>query len=296
MAAVALSLVTICEPAFPAQATDRTDCSSRYEQKIASLLGCCGDIPAPIAGTDDQRANEALKEIAAALEDKCLNHSSPQYLELLLDSAGAHLMRARAELSLRASTSGHAASRSELNDAREAVKLIETFASQHPIQTAQEWRWIAGTLQRAGDPWAALYFLSSLSPKCCNEGELDEVRGGLLFELGMFREAAESYTRWVELQFPAANAVVMSSVANRPLGQSCGHETSLANAAVLRNKGFNIPDVTIEQNGVCEVLGTDTFYVRLPLSTSRRPSGTKSGSLRDTLLNESGHADSPKPQ
>jgi hypothetical protein len=296
MVGVALLLAAMCEPASPSQVTDGTDCSSRYEQEVANLLGCCGDIQVPNEETDTQRANEALKKIEFALTQKCLLHSSPHYFELLLDRAGAHLMHARTELSLRASSGKKVADKSSLDEAREAVTLLEAFAQRHPIQAAQEWRWIAGTLQKAGDPWAALYFLSNLSPKCCSDGELDEVRGGLLFELEMFREAAESYTRWIELQFPAADGVAMPSVAHGSSGQSCGHETSLANAAVLRNKGFDVPDVVIEQNGVCEVLDAHTFYVRLPLSSSQRTSAPRSGTSRDTLLHESGHADPPKPQ
>jgi tetratricopeptide (TPR) repeat protein len=237
-------LITAATAAYAGESVKR-NCTSDSEVRIANLLGCCGDVSQGYSGTDVERMTAALDEIAETQRKGCLNQGSPEYLEILLDQAGAYLARARARIS---SEHGPRATIIASDDANRSVAIIEEFSLRHPKESSLAWYWIATALQKAGRPLMALEFVSKLDPHCCRQDLINEIRGELLFELGIYDAASEVYSKWLS-QSP---------------DYYCGHSVSLSHVDTLRHRGFPIPKVDEEPQNICIDLSDWVPYVRFP--------------------------------
>jgi tetratricopeptide (TPR) repeat protein len=198
-------------------------------------------------GTEVERATAAIREIDAILHKGCMNSKSLVYQEITLDRAGAYLERARAKQS----DGGRRDSTVDaLNDANTAVAIVEDFTRKNPKESSYAWYWIAMTLQRAGRPWMALKFISTLDSNCCKIDQIKEFQGELLFELGMYDAASKAYSEW------------MSRASDY-----CGHALSLSHANTLRSRGFSIPNVDVGSEDNCIVLSGWVPYFRFSRKT-----------------------------
>jgi tetratricopeptide (TPR) repeat protein len=237
-------LIAAATTAYARESVKR-DCTTDSEQRIANLLGCCGDVSQSYAGTEVERMTAAIDAIAATKREGCMNQESPEYLEVLLDQAGAYLARARARTS--EERDQHAII-GVLSDTNKSVAIIEAFSLKHPKEASLVWYWIATALQKAGRPWMALEFVSMLDPHCCKQDQINEVRGELLFELGIYDAASRAYSAWL----------------SQSSDYYCGHSVSLSDAATLRHHGFSIPEVDEGPQENCFVLSGWVPYVRFP--------------------------------
>jgi len=222
----------------------QTDCGSYYESRVAYLLGCCGDVvgnyPGPVfPGSLDnvQRGELALAEIDSATRRDCTNPRSAAALGMVLDKAGAHLLRAEALASKAVTQKGESrAALSAADDAVAAVSILKDFTSEHPAESSKLWGWIATAFWRAGNPWQALAFVSTLSAACCDEREIARFKGDVLFDLGILDSASFAYSQWLSGASPSLY---------------CGEERSLQNAKELRLRGFAIPEASLQLGGSC---------------------------------------------
>ncbi len=228
-----------------ARGSVKRDCTSDSELRIANLLGCCGDASQGYSGSEIERMTAAVDLIAATQRKRCVNQESLEYLEIVLDKAGAYLARARARVS--AGHDPHAII-SALKDTNTSVAIIEEFSLEHPKEASVAWYWIAEALQQAGRPWKALEFVSMLDPHCCKQGQVSEFRGDLLFELGIYDAASRAYSDWL----------------SQSSDYYCGHSTSLSHVDVLRREGFSIPKVDEAPQVQCVDLSGWVPYVRIP--------------------------------
>lgn len=244
---LALLIATLVAFAGAAQASEslKRDCTQDSGMHIADLLGCCGDVHQSYSGTESGRMTVALVEIRNTLRKGCVNQGSPEYLEILLDSAGAYLARAQATVSEGRDASAVSAA---LNDTNKSIGIIQAFLREHPKEASQVWYWIATALQQAGRPWLALEFVSKLDPRCCKKDQINEFRGELLFELGINDAASKAYSEWL----------------SESSDYYCGHSVSLSHVDTLRHHGFVIPKVDEGPQENCIVLSAWVPYVRFP--------------------------------
>jgi hypothetical protein len=221
-------------------------CATYHEQRVAYLLGCCGDLsvvpPGPLfPGNLDarQRATLAIKE--ASLSRKvCTEKGTPEYLSLILDMAGAYLMRANATTYTAKADTRTDSLRTAASDAASALQILLAFNREHPSESFRSWKWIATALNQAGSPWEALLFLSRLPPEYAEQGERRRFEGDLFFRLGMEGAASSAYAEWLS----ASNV------------DQCALE-SFAHAALLENSGFRLPQHQRSENVLCE---TQSFH------------------------------------
>ncbi len=220
------------------------ECGKYHASRIAFLLGCCGDVgmwppgpPFPGSLSDGQRAKLALDEIDTAQKRGCVVRGSREHLSLLLESAGAHIMLAQA-LSVDAATQ---TSRSRLarlaaTQADSAVIILKGFTKQHPAESSEVWPWIAEAFRQAGGPWEDFAFLFGMDSKCCEPAQVARIEGDLLFDLGVTHAASLAYSNWLAGKGPS---------------DFCGEEKSFQNATELRRRGFAIPELLMQPQGVC---------------------------------------------
>lgn len=242
-------LTVLFAPSVIPEATDgstlkRPGCGRYYMARVAYLLGCCGDVapnppgpPFPGSLSKGQRALLALNEIDLAQKRGCVDGGSREHLSLLLDSAGAHIMLAQA-LSVDAvtQTAGSGVARRAATEADSAIAILRAFTGQHPVESSKVWSWIAEAFRQAGNPWESLAFLSGLEAKCCDPRQVARLKADLLFDLGVADAASVEYSKWL---------------AGRGPSDFCGEENSLRNASQLRERGFTIPEVFRQSQGVC---------------------------------------------
>jgi hypothetical protein len=205
-------------------------CGAYSERRIAFLLGCCGDLELSYSGprfaaklSTTERAMLAIAEADKALTEKCLVPASSEYFSIMLDRIGAHLVLSSERF--RATDTEGVKTEKAINDAKVAGQLLHNFTQKYPEESVREWSWIATALSRAGEPWTALNFMANLSPNCCDNAARARIRGDLLFKLGVWGEAAVSYSNWMDIEGSKAH---------------CGYETSLANATILNSWGFRV--------------------------------------------------------
>lgn len=220
---------------------ERGNCAKYYEPRVASLLGCCGDLELSYPGppflpgqTAYDRAKLAMAETTEALSRHCLVKTSPQYLSLLLDRAGARLEIAREGL---ADADARAISTSA-KEAKAARDELRSFTRTYSHAATQGWEWISAALSQAGDPWFALEFVSQLPDGCCDAATVARVKADLFMQLSMSHEAARFYEMWLRLDSSACRPA--RSLANVSLLVKRGLRLGAANE--LANRG--VPAVT----------------------------------------------------
>lgn len=228
-------------------------CETYHEERVAYLLGCCGDLgidyPGPFfpGNLDDRhRATLAIEEAGGALK-QCKDKESPEYLSLTLDMAGAYLMRADATMYAANNHTRAESIRTASSDSASALRILLDFERKHPSESFPVWKWVATALSRAGSPWEALQFLIGLPIADAEKGERSRYEGDLLFRLGMRGAAANAYGEWLS---------------SRNVNQCA--ENSFAIAAILENSGFRSLHYKRSENVLCDP-PTDWFsyYIRL---------------------------------
>jgi hypothetical protein len=239
-----LSGLVVIPCAAGAPAEKGRDCGSYYMDRVAFLLGCCGDVtpnppgppfPAPLSKA--QRAMLALNAISLAQKRGCVDSASRKHLSLRLESVGAHIMLAQAlSVDAMTQTSGSGVARGAAAEADSAMAILKAFTRQHPIESAKVWSWIAEAFRQAGNPWESLAFLSGLDANCCDPRQVARFKGDFLFDLGVVDAASVAYSRWLVGRGPS---------------DFCGEEISLRNASELRRGGFTIPEPLVQPQGVC---------------------------------------------
>jgi hypothetical protein len=239
----------------PSSSAERDVCSY-YEERVAFLLGCCGDVELGYSGprfprfdNRKDRAAAALKEIGIALK-QCSNYQSAEHASLLLDRVGADI-----ELSNRLIDSGEypsslAAVHQAANHAERAVEQLSIIINSYPKVVSNLWPWIAESFVKAGRPFEALSFLNSLHPSSSDQATFRKMRGDVNFALSAYASAADDYSHWA------------ASTHRSP----CRDGISDANIAYLQNRGFKIATSMTEpsQQSVC--FGGDDWHPYLRLS------------------------------
>ncbi len=213
------------------QTSARTvECADYYLERVAYLLGCCGDQVVNYAGprfpyplSEMQRATFALKEIDRATATGCRQDGPEKRLDLLLNRVGALLLRARARLRVAQSAADlHTAEA----DAETASRELHALVAAHPRALEKLWFWVASSFRVAGRSWAALGYLSQLDrSSCCKQYLVNALKGDILFDLGVYDAAARAYSLWL-------------GSADRH--DVCAMEAHLARAAELHRRGFKI--------------------------------------------------------
>ncbi len=251
-----LTLVLIVtEPAIRAQQqpANPTRCGEYYDDRIAYLLGCCGDQPIvdyPGPTFPDQmgpaeRATHALAEIENAKRFRCHGAGSEGANKLSLNAISARLMRAQARSHSRSTVDLNAAVR----DSEQAMLDLQSFVNSQPASAQRIWYWIGMAFRRGGQTWKALRFVAGLPDRCCQSGEKDVFLADLYFDLGIFDAASEHYSAWL-----------------KALGSTCGHEASIRNVGELRRRGFHVPPVPTIAPGTCVSGGEwqPTYIAKIP--------------------------------
>jgi hypothetical protein len=233
------------------QAADQ--CGPYHEDRVSFLLGCCGDIsvyppgpPFPDKLDDRERATLAIREARESLEI-CGDKGSPEYLSMILDMAGAYLLRSDA-----VTEAGNTGTRAErlrraAADARSALAILLAFEKEHPRESFRVWKWMATALSRTGSPWDALQFLVGLPVGDAEKGERSRYEGDVLFRIGLRGAAADAYVEW------------LSSAHVNPCAQD-----SFAMAAVLETSGFRFLRYQRPTNVLCDAAADRfSYYISL---------------------------------
>jgi hypothetical protein len=215
-------------------------CTTYYQERVAYLLGCCGDMemsdypgtPFRASMTDVERATAALGEISAAKRTRCYASGGLAAQTLTLNGVGAHLMRARARAT---SLNVNDLSLARI-DSDVARQELLAFITKYPALAAKNWYWITMSFRRSGHSWDALNFLAGLPRGCCAMAEKEVLIGDLYYSLDLLASAAEHYSLWLK------------SASQNP---GCGHAQSAKNAEELRRRGFVIPLIELGTSEQC---------------------------------------------
>lgn len=216
-----------------ADARSSAPCAQYHRDRVAYLLGCCGDQPRDYQGPlfnnlpPVERATKAIAEIASSRKLKCYKPGSTEFKILALNRIGALVMRARA-LSSRSSSEGDLAA--ALVDADTARKELQAFVKTNPKDAVAIWTWIALSFRSCGYTFQALSFLRGLPAHCCQQDEVDVLSGDMYFDLEIYDASAQCYSRWL---------------GNDNQSPICGRDISLGQASQLRKRGFRIPEPTM---------------------------------------------------
>ncbi len=210
-------------------------CVSEYLERIAYLLGCCGDLPSRYPGppmpnflSDVQKASQALKEISLAERHSCPRVREHDRVNLRLSRVGALAFQARVKYSAEDVTE-RSDGRSEAELAtRELLALLKAS----PSVSKKAHLWAAQTFVAVGRPLEALSLLQNEAITCCDV-EIDSrraavLRGDIAFNLGLWALAAKSYSKW------------LTGIEEHFL---CGHRSAILRAEELRRRGFRIAPV-----------------------------------------------------
>jgi hypothetical protein len=245
---MALLLLLLCSAAL-SQGERAERCTQYHASRVGFLLGCCGDQrihypgpPFPDSMDEVERATRALREVEAATRLSCYTQTSRGARLLTLNGIGAHIMRAQA----RARFSPDSIPSSAQDDIKVASDELRRFVRLNPTTAVRIWAWIAVAFQLSGQLWDSLMFLNQLPKGCCDEDELNALRGDLMFDLGIYQAAAEQYSRWL-----AASPSL------------CGHSRSLLNLRELRQRGFKVPLTSTDDSAKCAIVEDWQPYVVL---------------------------------